>query len=135
MCLQYAQARRSCFCLFEKYNRSLSLKQKRETVVWTALDLFLQQFPKRIINTDKSSGKEVIEVRERPFPPCLNLQLKTCRNCVCVYVCAHGHAYRRVHVRRKKRVLTEVTLKHRRTGQNANLLSQSIPCVVCDDQD
>jgi len=41
-CLQYTLAWWLCFCLLERYSRSLNLKQKAEPVVWTMRNLFLR---------------------------------------------------------------------------------------------
>lgn len=86
LCLQYVLARWLCFCLFERYHRSLNLKQKAEPAVWTARNLFLCRLTKPVINTDKSSCKEILGVRERPFSP---FELTTERpeeTTVCAYV-------------------------------------------------
>ena len=94
-CLQYVPAQWPCFCPSERYSRSQNLKQKAEPAVWTASDLFLQRFTKRVINTDKSSSKRS---EREAIPPCLNYSDTRHEENSVVCVCVCVHAYRRVHV-------------------------------------
>lgn len=135
-CLHYVLVQWPCFCLSERYNRSQNLKQKGEPVVWTMCDLFLQQFTKWVINTDKSSGKKRSLKWEKGHSPLFELATNDMKETVCARARTYVHAYRCVRVSRKRWVLTqEVKVRNSKTVQSTKLLRQFISRFVCYDQD